>query len=308
MKKQNNICQNLISSFISKYFAEKLLPNQTCWRKIGRIGLVTIIAAMITAETACIRNPASMENKPEIDISQSVDQQTTTPQENTTRNDHFNEDDQSLILESQATVSEEKIISVDFEFRNRDFRLATGYDVNQLMLEDAKQYGEEYPYQYYAFIEDHYRAWFAYPGKYKWALTGVTFLEKFESYGDGLSVAEPRLFNTVFESQTFSENSQEGTYQSVIYVTNETGEDGKERNGFFSYSEGGLAFYINEDLGSSDFSKEGIRIWKGNNINLNNFTVEEASIIKTLFEQGYTQVRKINDKLVGMFPINELPK
>jgi hypothetical protein len=177
----------------------------------------------------------------------------------------------------------------------KNFYRIKGYDVDQFMEYLATK-NKEYPYQYVVYTDKEELGGFSWSKSYDTKKTGVGFTEQLNKGREkSITFTESEILDKILGSGYFSENSIESTYQIVVLVTREKDNNGKERNGFFTYSDYGFAIYVDEDNDGK------IEIWRGDNIKTSNLEIRD------LFEQGYTQVRKINGKYKGMFKKGSLP-
>jgi hypothetical protein len=185
-------------------------------------------------------------------------------------------------------TQEIELLAMNFGLESKDVPVVNNVNVDSAMRKVSEKNGSDYPFNYFVYIENGKSKYFTWSKKYNPDRVGTTFSDQL-----GVSVDEEKIFEKVMKDSSFSEYSIKPCYQKVIYVTKETGEDGITRNGFFSYSESGIAIYI--DVNNV------IRIFNGNNIDV------DDPEVRSLFERGYTQVRIVDGQPKGFFNINNLP-
>ncbi|MDK2980387.1 MAG: hypothetical protein PWQ55_734 [Chloroflexota bacterium] len=305
-RKEEDIVLNWVSTIKKRpvEFAMNYFSRSITRKRIGSIALATIIVGSTIIEAGCTPKPLNAESQLTTNATQVFKANPEFSQEKLDNSGIIEEIPEDDIDNDPATkidatpysksepVATEKLESLkkDFGLGDEDFPLSGGETVHNLLIMTAERY-KDYPYHYVVYPSIGEPVFFSWSKAYKPEKVGETFLEQFPGNVQGIN--EQKIFEKVMGSSSYS-NIVDGFYQTVILVSEETGEDGITRNGFFSYSESGIAIYI--DINGF------IHIYKGNNIDV------DVPEVRDLFNQGYTQVRIVNGKAKGFFNINDLQK
>jgi hypothetical protein len=238
--------------------------------------LVIIFCFFVSLFSACNSQPDSVHTKPETVATTTARVVQKKP-----------------IPATEATPTQElESLEMKFGAGVEDFPLVKSYDVEG-MRDYLKKSNPDGKYQYILYTRKNEFGYILRDNPYKAYRNGESFLDRLENYKVHIKIEDKEILEKVMAFGSYSEEVNNPFHQEIVLVTEETGEDGITRNGFFSYSEYGIAIYIK--------TNGAIYIYDGDYINV------DDPEVRSLFEQRFTQVRIVNGKPKGFFNINDLP-
>ena len=275
--------------------------NPKYWRNYSHLMRILIIILLLQVLcSSCNRNNLGINSIFSTSVSENPEKITQTVKDVDPINTQeyqskvitpSNKDDNSSGSDSYNTNSEENFSPQMLGLSRDNFYKIYDFNVDQIMKR-MTEISSEYPYHYIIYTGVG-KGLIIY-GKSKPSVER-SFAKISEEGDTSFSLVEPWIFAKFMSFGYYSEFSQNSFFQTVVLVTQEEGDDGINRNGFFSYSKYGLALFIDED------NNDKVIIWRGDQILIDN------PEIQSLFKEGYTQVRKIDGKYIGMFNIHSLP-
>ena len=200
-----------------------------------------------------------------------------------------------------APTQEEEQEKVSLGITNPDlFYRMLGYTVDQLFEARANDM-PDYTYQYFLYTDKEEYVNIFSGEMLRSSSMESSFYESIQKAIEGnkegrtFTVTEQDIFELVMQTNSFSSFSVQFFHQMALLITEEVGEDDIVRNGFFAYGKLGPAIYIDED------NRVNSKAWREDQIDSD---IPEE--VQHLFNQGYTQVRKIGNKYFGMFHKDDL--
>ena len=279
------ISKDRVKKFVNRDFQKKI-----DYKKIGEMSLAFSI--LLSISSACNRKEVVANPTLETAATETAYAKAETLEEN-----------KGIITEEKTKQTSEYIntpsvpvptveqesspLKMDFGIESKVLPVVNGVDADTAMKKVAEKYANDYPFQYFVYVQNGESRVINWSNEYKPIKVGATFSEQL-----GIKIKEQNIFERIMEMMPYSDYSVAPCYQKVIYVTEEEGNDGVIRNGFFSYSEYGIAIYIK--------ANGAIYVYDGDYINI------DDPEVRNIFDQGYTQVRIVNGQAKGFFNIDDL--